>query len=190
MPPSVKFTKEEIVGAALRVVREGGIESLTARSLAAELGASTRPMFTYFATMDELKHEVHETVKGIYRSYIEKGLEAPIPFLGVGQSIIRFAHEEPELFKFVFMGEGEGDEQSHYLPSGDPTSSDVLAALSSSHGMDDDSARDIYNHLSVYAYGLAVLFARRSCVFTMDYVDRMLSEVFYALKSRKETENE
>ncbi|HCG61822.1 MAG TPA: TetR/AcrR family transcriptional regulator, partial [Collinsella sp.] len=63
MPPRVKFTKEEIVEAALRVTREGGIDSLTARSLAAELGASTRPMFTYFETVDELKHEVHEAAK-------------------------------------------------------------------------------------------------------------------------------
>ena len=99
MPPRVKFTKEEIVEAALRVTREGGIDSLTARSLAAELGASTRPMFTYFETVDELKHEVHEAAKGIYKTYIERGLAEPVPFLGVGQNTIRFAREEPELFR-------------------------------------------------------------------------------------------
>ena len=108
MPPRVKFTKEEIVEAALRVTREGGIDSLTARSLAAELGASTRPMFTYFETVDELKHEVYEAAKGIYKTYIERGLAEPVPFLGVGQNTIRFAREEPELFRLLFLQKPDG----------------------------------------------------------------------------------
>ncbi len=103
MPPSVKFTKQEIIDAALRVTRAGGIGSLTARSLAAELGASTRPMFTYFDSMDALKHEVHEAAKDLYRAYVKRGLAEPIPFLGVGQSYIRFAKEEPELYKLLFL---------------------------------------------------------------------------------------
>lgn len=103
MPPSVKFTKEEIVEAALRVTQAGGIGSLTARSLAAELGASTRPMFTYFETMEELKLEVYEAAMTVYRSYVENGLAGPVPFLGVGQSYVRFAKEEPELYKLLFL---------------------------------------------------------------------------------------
>ncbi len=33
MPPKAKFTKEEIVGAALDIVRESGMDGLTARAL-------------------------------------------------------------------------------------------------------------------------------------------------------------
>ena len=88
------------------------------------------------------------------------------------------------------MGEGDDLSTNHYLPSGDPTSDDVLGAFVGNYNIDNDEAKYIYNHLSVYTYGLAVLFARRSCVFTMDDVDRMLSELFWALKSRKELENE
>ena len=51
MPPSVKFTKEEIVNAALQVVREKGAAALTTRQIAAVLGVSTRPIFTYFQNM-------------------------------------------------------------------------------------------------------------------------------------------
>ena len=57
MAPKNKFTKEQIVAAALNVVREGGISSLTAKTLAEKLGTSTRPIFTAFATMDNLKNE-------------------------------------------------------------------------------------------------------------------------------------
>ena len=55
MPPSVKFTKEEIVNAALQVVREKGTAALTTRQIAAVLGVSTRPIFTYFQNMQQVQ---------------------------------------------------------------------------------------------------------------------------------------
>ena len=48
MPPKPKFTKEEIVAAALELVSANGIEALTARELSAYLGSSARPIFTVF----------------------------------------------------------------------------------------------------------------------------------------------
>ena len=103
MPPKVKFQKEEIVKAALRVTREKGIDAVTTREVAGELGVSTRPIFTWFDTMDELKTEVYLMAKALYRSYVERGLAGDIPFLGVWQQYIRFAREEPELYKLLFL---------------------------------------------------------------------------------------
>ena len=40
MPPKVRFTREEIIRAALDIIRESGPEALTARSLAARLDCS------------------------------------------------------------------------------------------------------------------------------------------------------
>ena len=60
MPPKVKFQKEEIVAAAADVAREKGAQAVTARDVAAKLGVSTRPIFTYFDTMDQLKEAVYE----------------------------------------------------------------------------------------------------------------------------------
>ncbi|MBR5909316.1 MAG: TetR/AcrR family transcriptional regulator, partial [Schwartzia sp.] len=103
MPPRVKFQKEEIVAAALDVVRKKGIDAVTAREVAAELSVSPRPIFTWFNTMEQLKVEVFELAKSVYRDYIERGLAGPVPFLGVGQQYIRFAKEEPELYKLLFL---------------------------------------------------------------------------------------
>ena len=58
MAPKNKFTREEMVEAALRVVRKKGIDALTAKALAEELGTSTQPVFTCFGTMDAAKSEV------------------------------------------------------------------------------------------------------------------------------------
>ena len=58
MPPKVKVTKEEIINAALALVRENGTDAINARSIAASLACSTQPIFSNFATMEELQKDV------------------------------------------------------------------------------------------------------------------------------------
>ena len=103
MAPKNKFTKDEMVAAALRVVRAKGISCLTAKAIADELGTSTRPIFTYFGSMDEVKQAVCAAAVRVYDSYTKAGLKEKIPFLGVGKSYIRFAREEPELYRLLFL---------------------------------------------------------------------------------------
>ena len=48
MPPKFKFTREEIIQAALDLTRESGIAAVTARGLGAKLGSSVKPIFSLF----------------------------------------------------------------------------------------------------------------------------------------------
>ena len=109
MPPRVKFQKAEIVDAALRVAAAKGIDAVTAREVAAELGVSTRPIFTYFDTMDRLKQDVYELAMAHYRAYVDRGLAGPIPFLGVWRQYLHFAREEPELYRLLFLTRPRGN---------------------------------------------------------------------------------
>ena len=81
MAPRNKFTREEMVEAAVRVVREKGIDALTAKALASELGVSTQPVFTCFRTIEEAKREVRTAAERMYDSYMEAGLQMKVPFL-------------------------------------------------------------------------------------------------------------
>lgn len=103
MAPKNKFTKEEMAEAALRVVRAKGVECLTAKTIADELGTSTRPIFTGFGSMDEVRQAVYAAAVRVYDGYTSAGLKEDIPFLGVGKSYIRFAREEPELYRLLFL---------------------------------------------------------------------------------------
>lgn len=103
MAPKNKFTKEEIVGAALRVVREKGMEGLSAKSMASALGTSTQPVFTAFGSMAGIKQAVYDAAVRVYDSYTENGLREQIPFFGVGIQYIRFAREEPALYRLLFL---------------------------------------------------------------------------------------
>ena len=103
MAPKNKFTKEEMVAAALQVVRTKGIEGLTAKTMADALGTSTQPIFTAFGSMDTVRQEVCAAAVRVYDRYTNAGLQEKIPFFGVGMQYIRFAREEPELYRLLFL---------------------------------------------------------------------------------------
>ena len=112
MAPKNKFTKEEMVDAALRVVRAKGISGLTAKTMADELDTSTQPIFTAFGSMDKVKQEVYAAAVRVYDAYTNTGLKEKIPFLGVGMQYVRFAREEPELYRFLLLTQTQDQEYS------------------------------------------------------------------------------
>ena len=112
MAPKNKFTKEEMVNAALQVVRLNGIDRLTAKTMADELGTSTQPIFTAFGSMDTVRQEVYDSAIRLYDKYTIAGLKEKIPFLGVGMQYIRFAWDEPELYRFLFLTRTQNNKYS------------------------------------------------------------------------------
>ena len=93
---------------------------------------------------------------------------------------IQFAKDEPELYKILFMS-GSGGEITHYLPQSDSNSALILETVEKGYGIDKEKAKKLYNHMSVYAFGLASLFVQRMYMFSMEEISRMLSEVFAAI---------
>ena len=74
MPPKAKFTKAEIIEAALNIVRADGYEALTSRALGTYLGSSARPIFTVFKNMEEVQQDMIKSAKALYKEYVNKGL--------------------------------------------------------------------------------------------------------------------
>jgi AcrR family transcriptional regulator len=186
MPPKIKYTRENIINAAIELIRDEGGEMLSVRNLAKRLGCSTAPIFTSFDNTAALLEAVGERVTEIYKEYLDAGLGEPIPFKGAGMSYVRFAKEEPRLFRFIFMRPGSSHEASHYLPSEFKFEQNVRAAARDGYGLPDAEAARIYNHLSVYVHGLACLYAEGQCYFTLEDTSRMISEMFFALRSKND----
>ena len=80
MPPKAKFTKAEIIEAALNIVRADGYEALTSRALGTYLGSSARPIFTVFKNMEEVQQDMIKSAKALYKEYVNKGLTTEPPF--------------------------------------------------------------------------------------------------------------
>lgn len=181
MPPKAKYTKVQIIDEAYKIVREKGESALSARTLAKALGISTGPIFALFNSIADIRNEVVKRAKALYADYINEGLKQEIPFKGAGLKYVQFAKDEPELFHLLFM-QGNGTQTvTHFLPAYDDNTPMVLEMVEKTYHLENEKAKHIYNHMSVYTHGFAVLFAQGINIFTMDDVSRMMTEMFTAL---------
>lgn len=106
MPPRVRFDPERIVQAGVDLVRQRGIDALSARSLAAALGCSTGPLFTHFGGMEALSAAVRDEIIAAFVSAAAAPLTAAPaldPLVAVGRGWLRFAAEEPRLYEALFL---------------------------------------------------------------------------------------
>lgn len=182
MPPKAKFTKEEMISAALAIVREGGMEALTARALGSRLGSSACPVFTIFQNMEEVQEAVQQAVKGVYKEYIKRGLTETPAFKGVGTQYILFAMQEPKFFQLLFMTEKEMvPSLDNVLPLIDENYEAILLSIEKSYGIRGKSAERLYQHLWIYTHGIAALCATNMCRFTGEEISGMMTEVFVGL---------
>lgn len=184
MPPKAKFTKEEIIEAALDIVRADGFGALTARALGTKLGSSARPIFTVFQSMEEVQQEVAAAVRQLYAEYVDLGLrqkEMPA-FKGVGMQYIRFAMIEPKLFQILFMTEQtQKPTVRNVLPIIDENYPQILSSVQELYFLDQSDSEWLYRHLWVYTHGIAVLCATNMCTFTPQEIGGMLTEVCTAM---------
>lgn len=191
MPPKAKYTKKEIIVAALEMARDDGIDSLTARALGQKLGTSSRPIFTAFQNMEEVQQEVIKAARNLYNQYVEKGLSQIPAFKGVGTQYICFAKQEPKLFQLLFMSEQtEMTNISGVLALIDDNYKDILSSIETMYKVKNATAQKLYHHLWIYTHGIASLCATKVCDFDGEKIDEMLTEVFVSLLQKaKAVEN-
>lgn len=182
MPPQAKFSKEEIINAALSIVEERGEEGLTARSLGEKLGSSARPIFSVFKSMEEVQIGVETAAKKLYKQYVDKGLSQPLAFKGVGEAYINFAGEHPKLFRLLFMSEQTSSPSlDNVLPIIEESYEAILKSITDGYGLSRENANKLYVHLWTYSHGIAVLKATKVCAFSNEEISLMLTEVFKGL---------
>ena len=182
MPPKPKFTKEEIVAAALDLVSEKGIEALTARELGARLGSSARPIFTVFNSMEEVQEEVRAAALKRFESYAGKAMHYTPVFKQVGMQMILFAMEEPKLYQLVYMSENAGatDFEGIVERLGDVAQL-CVDVIQRDYSLSEKDARALFEHVWIYTFGIGALCATGMCRFSQDEIIQMLGQDFMAM---------
>lgn len=182
MPPKPKFTKEEIVAAALELVSEKGIEALTARELGARLGSSARPIFTVFNSMEEVQVEVRAAALKRFESYAEKAMHYTPVFKQVGMQMILFAIEEPKLYQLVYMSENAGatDFEGIVERLGDVAQL-CVDVIQRDYGLSEKDAKALFEHVWIYTFGIGALCATGMCRFSQEEIIQMLGQDFMAM---------
>ncbi len=186
MPPKTIVTKEQVIEAAIELTRAEGADAVTARSVAAKLGVSTHPIFTYYSTVNELKVDVLKKAREIYHECIKRGMREDIPFLGVGQQYLILARDEPELFKLLFLtspdesGAGAMEEFKFSLDL-------VIDFVMSKYNMDRQTAENYYMHLWLMSFSYSALIVTNDCPYSFEQMSKNLTQISLSLcKAYKE----
>ena len=172
MAPKYKFTKEEMVEAALQVVRTKGVGGLTAKTMADELGTSTQPIFTSFGSMEGIKREVYAAAVRVYDGYTDAGLKAEVPFFGVGMQYIQFAREEPELYRLLFLSR-ETDLSA--MKSMEHLQQLVRPTLMRIYCMTSQEADLYFRNLWLVVHSLSTLIVTGDCPYSDQEIGRILT---------------
>ncbi len=182
MPPKSKFTRNEIVEAALEITREEGFRAVTARALGAKLHSSPKVIFGLFANMEELQQEVLKAANAGYQRYLKEDMAAGRypPYKASGMAYIRFAREETELFKLLFMRTRSKEEAEQ--PADEMA--EILSLIKESTGLCAEKAMLFHLEMWIFVHGIAVMFATAYLDLDTEIVSSMLTDMYMGLKTR------
>ena len=178
MPGRVKVTREMIVDAAFAVAREMGAENINARTVAERLHCSTQPVMYHFATIEALKQTVYAKADRYHSEYL-MDLKRPAKgaLLGIGMNYIRFAMEEPQLFRFLFQSDYFGGKTLPELIDAEELAP-VLSAMQGALGVDLERTKRIFLTVFLFAHGYASIIANNALQYDEDLIAVQLERAY------------
>ena len=188
MPPKIRIAKQDIINTSLSIIRESGVNALNARSLATYMGCSTQPIFSNYSSMDELKQDVIQTAYTIYQNYVNKEIQTEHypQYKATGMAYIRFAEEERELFKLLFMR----DRSEEITTQWDPITEQVFTVIQKSIGLSYEEAQKFHLKMWIYVHGIATMLATSYLSLDFDTISSLITNMYEGLKMRYFAEEE
>ena len=183
MPPKVKVTKEEIIAAALEILRQKGMEAVNARAVAAALGCSTQPIFSNYSSMGALQHDVLAAGYAEYNRWIEQQMKEGRypPYKASGMAYIDFARREKHLFRLLFMRNRSQEEVTRQL--GDDAEP-LLDLIQRAAGISRESARMFHLEMWIYVHGIASMAATSFLDWDTELISASLTDVYMGVLAR------
>ena len=171
MPPKTRITKDMIINAAIEVAKQSGYESITARTVSAQLDCSTQPVMYHFSTIDALKRAVYDAVDNRHTEFLMTVPPEQDPILGIGLNYVRFAVEEPQLFRFLFQS-GYAEENSLLEMIASEALRPVLAAMQEGTGLSMEKTRQVFLTVALFAHGYASIIANNH----LEFDEKLIAE--------------
>lgn len=166
-----KYTKEELVGKAVEMVREKGFDNLGIRSLADYAGVSTQPICRHFGNIKELNACVLSAINDLYEDFLKKEVQSGQypPYKASGIGYVNFARKEPELFKALFMRSRKNEDGKK---------------VAERYKIDHADARKFHLMMWLVVHGIATQIATEYLNLSEADVSDILTESFTALSAR------
>lgn len=177
MPPTPIITKQDILNAGIQLIRENGIRSVNARSLAKSLSCSTKPLFRIYKNMEELKKDIKKELDNYYNDFMEKNMTNENRLLSQGISYIEFARSEKMIFSSLFMNMTMAGSslQDIIHAEWNRTSIENAKALT---GLSTEKAEMLFINFWLYSHGIATQIVSNDIDIPLDLVKKLLKNAF------------
>ena len=189
MPPKSRITRNMIIDAAVEVVKQNGFENINARTVSQQLHCSTQPVMYHFATIDSLKRAAYKQADHLHSEYMVTIPPEQDPILGIGLNYIRFAVEEPQLFRFLFQS-GYAEENSLLEMIDSEELIPVLAAMQEGSGLDREKTKEVFLTVALFAHGYASIIANNALAYDekliAQHLERAWNGAFLAATQEEE----
>ena len=186
MPPKVKITKNDIIESAVELIRKEGAGAINARNIASALGCSTQPVFSNFSTMEELMASVTSAAYERYLVFLKNEVEdGKYPqYKAFGMAYVRFAKEEKELFKLLFMCDRENKDLS---PTDDFNAS--VEIIMKANGIARERAELMHLEMWAFVHGIGVMLATSFLPLEWELVSDMITDIYQGIRTRHLSED-
>lgn len=158
MPRVVEVKNENVIKMAVKMVNEKGWNAVNARSLAKELGISTKPLYRMYKSMDEIKAEIYKEIYHQYDVFINSRIDSKKALLTLAIAYVEFAQKYKNLFISLFLSNNlKWQSLDNVLD--EKWNQSTIINLVNKHKMSFDEAKALFMNFWLYVNGLATLIA-------------------------------
>lgn len=192
IPPKQRITKEFLLEKAFKIVKENGIDYLTARNVAKEAGCSIQPVFSQFESIEFFKQQTFEFACQKLMTEIIKFKESPDFFSKASMWVIHLAREEKHLFHLLYLSDSYRSENLSEVMLGYESNRDILSKMVKIYELDMDTCKDILIKGFLLLHGIATMISTNHIEFTDSQISLMMKQTVEDMvngaKNRKENQ--
>ena len=192
MGASLKITKDKILDSAFDIVRKEGIEVVSNRKIAENLNTSIRPIYYQFKNSNELNNELYRKMKRYFYRFVLNNINDEMPkYKQVGINYIKFAKEENNIFKALFMTDNPVilEDKSFSITEDYPELKEIESYIKISTKLNDKEVKTIHVKMWLFTHGIATLLASKTLFLSDEQIKSLLSQEFQALMLLEENPN-
>lgn len=172
-------TREILIDTAFSLLREEGVEQVTARKLAARVGCSTQPIFRLYKNMEELQLELCDKMIDFFENYYDQfqGMD-DTPFVNLGLAYIQFAETEKNIFQALFLSQNRGGKSLYELLNGSRGS--VVREISKAKEAGKSNASELFMMMWIFIHGAACMVITGDYDLTEAETVKLLKDSYFA----------
>lgn len=180
MPTASLVDKKIIINTAILMVKKYGWDSINARSLAKELGMSTKPLYRIYEGMDEIKKDLYDAIYKIYDEFITKRIDNKNALVTLCVAYVEFARENKNLFSCLFLANNLNWKSIDDVLN-EKWNQSTIINLVNKHNYTFNDAKNLFLHIWIYANGLATLIATNDISIDSKEIIKKLIKIYKEL---------